>query len=466
MLFCTGPSLLIINCSLLICLSSCSVERRIAKHAQTDIINDSLLSTAHVGICVYDATNNKYLYNYQSDKYFIPASNTKIATCYTAMKYLGDSLVGLRYELGDSAMYIFPTGDPTFLHGDFKVQPVLTFLQKQTAKIYLSRARGGENPWGVGWSWDDYNDDYMAERSTFPLYGNVVKFHLLRALINDSMQPLVPKYTFQTIPSYFSRNIKFAADSESIVFKGPHGILTSTTFKLERSLSANDFFIKADGGRFSDVSIPFSTLDTNLVVTILEDTLHKKIYKSTERSYLEMFPETKIIHSQPTDSLLKIMMHRSDNFYAEQSLLMVGNEKLGVMSDAQIIDTLLKADLKEFPQRPQWVDGSGLSRFNLFTPQDFVFMLNKIRNEFSWNRITTIFSTGGDGTLGSYYKGLKGKIFAKTGSLSNNIALSGYLITQKNKTLIFSVLVNNHTVSSAGIRRAVERFLTAVQKEN
>ncbi len=50
-------------------LAACGVNKRIAKHAQADIINDSLLNTAHVGICVYDATDNKYLYNYQSDKY-------------------------------------------------------------------------------------------------------------------------------------------------------------------------------------------------------------------------------------------------------------------------------------------------------------------------------------------------------------------------------------------------------------
>ncbi len=39
------------------------------------------------------------LYNYQGDKYFVPASNTKIPTCYAAMKYLGDSLVGLKYNI-------------------------------------------------------------------------------------------------------------------------------------------------------------------------------------------------------------------------------------------------------------------------------------------------------------------------------------------------------------------------------
>src|SRR5215216_2947832 len=107
--------------------------------------------------------------------------------------------------------------------------------------------------------------------------------------------------------------------------------------------------------------------------------------------------KTYTIHSQPTDSLLKPMMHRSDNFFAEQSLLMVSNERLGFMNDARIIDTLLKTDFKDLPQKPRWVDGSGLSRYNLFTSQDFVFILNKMKNEFGMERIKVIFPTGNEG---------------------------------------------------------------------
>src|SRR5690242_9935160 len=89
-----------------ILITSCSVQKQTNRAVATNIIdsaanaliNSKELSTAHVGIAVYDPVTNKNLYNYQSDKYFIPASNTKIITCYTAMKYLGDSLVGLRVD--------------------------------------------------------------------------------------------------------------------------------------------------------------------------------------------------------------------------------------------------------------------------------------------------------------------------------------------------------------------------------
>jgi D-alanyl-D-alanine carboxypeptidase/D-alanyl-D-alanine-endopeptidase (penicillin-binding protein 4) len=158
------------------------------------------------------------------------------------------------------------------------------------------------------------------------------------------------------------------------------------------------------------------------------------------------------------------MMHRSDNFFAEQTLLMASNEHLGYMSDEKIIDTILNFDLKDVPQRPRWVDGSGLSRYNLFTPQSFVYILNKIKNEFGWERIKNILPTGGTGTLSSYYKNDSGYIYAKTGTLSNNCALSGYLITKKGKILIFSVLANNYITNSVPVKKAVEQFLLAIRE--
>ena len=159
------------------------------------------------------------------------------------------------------------------------------------------------------------------------------------------------------------------------------------------------------------------------------------------------------------------MMHRSDNFFAEQSLLMVSNEVLGVMNDEKIIDTLLKKDFKDLPQKPRWVDGSGLSRYNLFSPQDFVAILNKMKNEFGLDRMKNIFPTGNEGTLSNYYRSETGYLFAKTGTLSGVVSLSGFLYTKKNTLLIFSVLVNNHNSSATAVRRAVEKFIEGIREK-
>src|SRR5678815_1962090 len=105
-------------------MSSCSVQKKISKSASQFVLNDSSLKTAHVGISIYEPAANKYWFNYQGDHYFVPASNTKLPTCYAAMKYLGDSLVGLKVVRSGNGLFLVPTGDPTFLHPDFLKQPI------------------------------------------------------------------------------------------------------------------------------------------------------------------------------------------------------------------------------------------------------------------------------------------------------------------------------------------------------
>jgi D-alanyl-D-alanine carboxypeptidase/D-alanyl-D-alanine-endopeptidase (penicillin-binding protein 4) len=174
---------------------------------------------------------------------------------------------------------------------------------------------------------------------------------------------------------------------------------------------------------------------------------------------LAQLPKVGLVHSRPVDSMFRPMMYNSDNFFAEQTLLMVSDSLLGEMSDSRIIDTLLKTDLKGLPQRPNWVDGSGLSRNDLFTPQDFVWLLDKFQREFGLDRMKRILPTGGTGTLSSYYRQDSGFIFAKTGSLSGVVALSGYLITKRGQLLLFSILINNYTGSGVTVRRQMEQLI-------
>jgi len=425
--------------SIILVLSSCSVQQKISKSGK-QVINDSSLLNAHVGISIYDPATGKYWYNYQGDKYFVPASNTKIPTCYAAMKYLGDSLVGFRWDLHDSTINIIPSGDPSFLHPDFSSAKAIHLI-KEYKNVSLLANGYFENRLGSGWTWNDYQETYMAERSAFPMYGNVVKFYLQDGLV-------------KTMPSTFEKMI---SPSSSKNLKG---------MRVFRPMESNDFIITQ--GESKTVSTTFRTYESStflpaLQAKLLTDTLH---ISATVGMYSGDSPKgLKVFHSQPTDSLLKPMMHRSDNFFAEQSLLMVSNERLGVMNDEKIIDTLLKTDFKDLPQSPRWVDGSGLSRYNLFTPQDFVAILNKMKNEFGMERIKVIFPTGGTGTISNYYKADTNFIFAKTGTLSGVVALSGFLYTKKGKLLIFSTLVNNHQASSTAVRRSVEKFIQGIREK-
>lgn len=438
-------------------LVTCGVSRSLHRSAQKNLLQDSVLQNAHVGISIYEPATGRWWYNWQADKYFVPASNTKIATCYAAMKYLGDSLIGLRYETQNGYTNIHPTGDPTFLHPDFKKQPVYDFLVNTGAVNFpLGHLQDRFTPMGNGWAWNDYAGSYAAERSVMPIYGNVARFFIR----GDSLA-VVPKIFYNDDIAHTNSMLRNGAERYLRIVRAPE----ENRFRvlLSPAMSGARTPFAAQEVPFKTIPNPSAKLSDQLIIQLLEDTLHKKI---GSWSWVEAKPAFEnVIYSQPTDSMLKPMMHRSDNFFAEQALLMVSDKVLGYMNDEKIIDAILKTDFAGLPQPPRWVDGSGLSRYNLFTPQDFVSILQKIHTEFGMNRIREVFPAGGEGTLAHFYKNDTPYFYGKTGTLSGVVALSGYLVTVKGRQLIVSVLVNHHRSAAAAVRQAVERFLQKLQQK-
>ena len=428
--------------------TACSMQQKLQKAANQNILEAGNLSGAHIGIHVYDPASNASLFSYQSNKYFVPASNTKIVTCFAAMQYLGDSVLAAQIASTDSGMHVYASGDPTFLQPEYATHPLLNVL-KTTNKIYLHTPSFTAKPFGQGWSWDDYDASYMPSRSAFPMYGNVVRF------AKNAGQLTVT-------PSFFKDSIK---GINATINKG---------FGVSRQMASNQFLVQPTAGNNTLEEIPYRTSNWTTAPLVLEASLLSEALGGTKVIALDAAGETNApatatkVYSRPLDSLLKPLMHRSDNFYAEQALLMVGKGLHQSFDDKKTIAYLLANDLSDLAQKPTWVDGSGLSRYNLFTPENFTSILHKMYKAYSFERLQNIFPTGGEagGTLSSNYKNLNGKIFAKTGTLSGQVALSGYLITKKGKTLIFSVLVNNHTTTASNVRKAVEQFIQVLYNKN
>ena len=428
--------------------SACSVQQKLQKAATQNILAAGNLSGAHIGIHVYDPASDATLFAYQSNKYFVPASNTKIVTCFAAMQYLGDSVLAAQIAVTDSGIHVYANGDPTFLQPEYAVHPLFNVL-KSTNKIYLHTPSFTAKPFGQGWSWDDYDASYMPSRSAFPMYGNLVR------IAKNAGQ-------LSVTPSFFKDSV---TGLESNVDKG---------FSISRQIASNQYLVQADTSKRKFEEIPYRTSNWTTAPLTLEASLLSEALGGTKVISVDptndknaLAAATKV-YSRPLDSLLKPLMHRSDNFYAEQALLMVGKGLHQSFDDKKTIAYLLANDLSDLAQKPTWVDGSGLSRYNLFTPENFTSILHKMYKAYSFERLQNIFPTGGEvaGTLSGNYKNLNGKIFAKTGTLSGQVALSGYLITKKGKTLIFSVLVNNHTTTASNVRKAVEQFIQVLYSKN
>jgi D-alanyl-D-alanine carboxypeptidase/D-alanyl-D-alanine-endopeptidase (penicillin-binding protein 4) len=437
------------------CWQACTPAKNVGSARANDplmqFVQDSLLGQpglrpAQVGISLYDPASSTRIFDYQGDKYFMPASNTKLFSLYAGLKYLGDSLIGIRYLDQDTALIIIPSGDPTLLHSAYADQPVIRFLQKAGKNIYIAPYNWKDRPFGRGWAWDDYNDDYMPERSALPVYGNLIRWKF------DSVSA-----SFYSIPD-IDWPVRFSPDS------------SKRKFFVQRDFHDNVFVIDQGTGGAGEQDVPFITNGSASAEMLLKDTIGRPVADFRGGWVLLSPPRPsgaasriRLLHSRPVDSLFVPMMHNSDNFFAEQTLLMASNELLGQMNDTRVIDTLLKTDLKDLPQRPIWVDGSGLSRNDNFTPQDFIWLLDTLRKQFGLERMERILPTGGKGTLASYYRQDSGYIFAKTGSLSGVVALSGYLITKKDRLLLFSILINNYTGSGVTVRRRMEMLIHRIR---
>jgi D-alanyl-D-alanine carboxypeptidase/D-alanyl-D-alanine-endopeptidase (penicillin-binding protein 4) len=415
----------------IVLLSACSIQK-----AQKTLLQTTALKGAHVGIAVYNDTKQAWIDQYQSDHYFTPASNTKILATYVGLKYLGDSLPGFSMAENADTLFLTPLGDPSFLHPDFSYQPVIELIKNTHKQVVIQPTKANDQfgHLGNGWAWNDYGEDYQPERSRMPIYGNVVHFY------QGNGKLLIKPFVF---------------------FKDITDINTVYQKNWTRKLVGNQFYTNGQKNTAAYFQVPFdSYFEPNLPLYLLQDTLKVKLNIGDDISKMQ----EQIVK---TDSLLKIMMRRSDNFFAEQVLLMGSQQLLGKMDDAAFIDTLLKTEFSQLPQKMRWVDGSGLSRYNLNTPENYVAILKKMQDEFGQMRVTQIFETGGEGTLSAYYKNFPGEIHAKTGSLGGQIALSGFIYTHKNQKLYFSILVSNHmSPTSAGVRKAVEAYLISVAKKN
>ncbi len=413
------------------------------KKALADLLATEPLKSAHVGVLFYDDSLKQDLAAWQDAKFFSPASNTKLFSLYAGLKYLGDSLVGIRYFSNDTALFVFPSGEPGFLHPDFSNQPVLEFLKAATKKIYLVDTGWKDNALGAGWGWDEFNEDYGVERSLMPVYGNFVRWTETR---NGTAQP-----QFSTYPR-ISWPVNYAGDS------------VPSPFLVQRKIDSNLFVVHPGREPLKVQDVPFITDTLRAARKLLQDTLGKPVFITHTPPVFN--GTASIVYARPADSVFIPMMHRSDNFFAEQTLLMVSAQLFGSMDDRRVADTLLQRDLFILPQKPSWSDGSGLTRFNLFTPRDIVTLLVKTKNEFGIDRLKKILPTGGTGTLAKYYLKDSGYIFAKTGSLTGVMGLSGFLYTRKNRLLIFSILVNNYNGSGTAVRKAVEKYVEYIREKN
>ncbi|MCL7752573.1 D-alanyl-D-alanine carboxypeptidase [Polaribacter sp. Z022] len=381
-------------------------------------LSSSFFENQFTGIYIYDVNEDKVLYNYQGEKYFTPASNTKIFTLFTGLEMLPDSIPAFKYAINKDTITIQGTGDPTLFHPYFKDSTALKMMQK-FKKVHLITDNISDKRYGAGWAWEDFDSYFSAEKNAFPVYGNVVTVSN-----QDSLK---------VFPNYFKKRLK-------ITEKG-----------YGRKEYTNSFYYGKN--RTRETEIPMIMSDS-LLLNLFNDIIPNKvsIIKSST------IKPTSIAYSIKSDSLFKRMMIVSDNFLAEQILILASSTLSDTLNSSKVRKHILENQLKDLQQKPRWVDGSGLSRYNLFSPISFVDVLSKMYKKYPQEKLFQYFPVGGkSGTLKKWYAGnLKPYIYAKSGTLGNNYNLSGYLVTNSGKVLIFSYMNNHYLHSNNAIKEKMQ----------
>jgi D-alanyl-D-alanine carboxypeptidase/D-alanyl-D-alanine-endopeptidase (penicillin-binding protein 4) len=427
-------------CTLFICLAlNVCHAGGIRKRKIKKLFKHSVIFNTHfTGFALYDIDKQQPVYELNADYYFTPASNTKLFTFYTCLKMLPDSVPALKYSIRNDSLLFWGTGDPSFLHTDLKGTNAYNFLKQSNKKLFFCPGQYQNDIYGNGWAWDDYNDYYQAEINELPIENNLVTIYA------DTNKQL------QTIPAYFSRFLTTDSDYHPINYRLKRNFLSNTITAPAMSVPIH---FKQE--------IPWKT-SNELILQLLQDTLKK----SVGLLKVKLPADAKVIYNINTDTVYRHMLQTSDNFMAEQLLLVCSSVKFSYLNTDSVRQYAIRNYLNDLPDKPQWADGSGLSRLNLFTPRSIIVLLNKIREQVNNDELLhSLLSAGGvSGTLRSAYKTDNGQAFVwgKTGSLSNNYNQSGYLVTRKGRRLAYCFMNNNYVDSTRSVRDEMARVITYI----
>ena len=405
--------------------SSCQLIHKSSWKTHVKSISNEVanLPKSFTGLSVYDLDQNQYLIKINDDHYFTPASNTKILTLAAYLNLHLTNIPSFYYQKIENQLHLIPLGDPTFLHPEFEEQPGYTSLTSLLSdSLILHPPLHPITHYGPGWSWDDYNYYFQLERSWMPIFGNRV-----------NVQSTLDEITIS--PSFFTPFVNVDADKK---YRDPDYNIFN--YPIE-SLSEN----KNNYAAFK--------INNELIKKLLMDTLPTNVILGPA----EALSKGTLIQGPLVTPILKKMMFKSDNFLAEQ-LLINAQRVEGYETQKAYLNHLKSTLFASLPDPLFWVDGSGLSVYNMNTPRNFVKALEIIYNMIPWDEIIELFPN-----KFSYENLDNSFVYAKTGTLRHNQALSGYLITQSGRKLAFSFMSNHYTVPPSQIRAEIEKILLHIR---
>ena len=458
-------------------------------------IDESEFQTARWGVFVISARDGRIVYARNGDKLFTPASNMKVYTTAVALDVLGTNYSWRTSVYADSqpAANGQVSGNLT-LYG--RGAPDLTSRSKKGEAASLTRladdlyARGlrhvqgnmiGDesyfraDPLGDGWQWNDVQWYFGAEPSALTIDDNEVEVGIEPAA--KANEPPVVKLNTAQDYIHLTSDIASVKRGEQI------------RIGIHRGLSDNELRVWGEfpeGGRGFGARLSVhnpalwaarlfvAALKARGITVDGEARARDFRVPETERFDPTHAVELASLISQPLGEIVKATNKESINLNAELILRTLGRERGDTAADPDPHRTYERSDdAAGVTVIRQWLnragistaglalhDGSGLSRLDLVTPESMVRLLSAILQRPSGRVFQESLPIAGvDGTLKGRLRQYKDKLFAKTGSLSYDNTLSGFVTTEDGEPLVFSIMCNDQT-GRAGATNAIDKIVS------
>lgn len=450
---------------------------------------DTLLADASVaagtwGVNVRSLQTHETLVAVNATRLLTPASTMKLVTLAVAADQLGwdytyETRVLANGQLEDGTLagdlIIVGAGDPSLDDWDGAATALFRSWAARLRDLGITTITGriigdddafGDDGLGAGWAWDDLSYSYSATASALQFNQNSAQIRVTAgpAVGTPAIVTLTPPYADVSMQALVmtdapgtpaTLSIRPSARGSLIDVTGVVPLRAGTDARNVAVTNPTLYYARAvrDGLRRAGIDVQGDAVDI--------DDLPER--PSIDRAVVVM------THRSPTlASLADTMMKFSQNLYAETLLRTVAAARAGVGS-AEEGRTVAREVLGSWGIAPSELliaDGSGLSRYNLVTPQAYVSLLahvyadERLRAPF----IASLPVAARSGTLAQRLKGTAaaGTVQAKTGSFSNARAIVGFSRTADGEPVAFSIIANNYGVPPDAVDTVTDAILVAL----
>ena len=459
-----------------------------------DLLQRPAAQRTHWGVCVIDLDTGATLYEHGEDRLFVPASNVKLFSTALALRRLGpdyafttsavsEGSIGAGGRL-DGDLRLIGGGDPNLSSRELPYRSREDFATDRLGPL-RQLAQGVKNagivsiagdvigddsryvwqPYPRGWSYADTLQGYGSATSALVFNDNLITLRITPGAAGGPARvAVVPSLAFYEISNRTltvsgrtvtrGLQVRRGETPDQIVLAG----------QIPRQSGGRTFELAADDpALYAATALKRALVDLGIDVAgdavahhLLPDRL------ASLRSGLGL-PASKSgetvaeLTSVPLSEAIRVVNKDSENLHAEMLLREVALREAGVATQEAAVQSLRRFLAEVGLRTNEFVlrDGSGLSRHDLLSPRGTVRLL-----EYMWKSadreayLQSLPIAGHDGTLGWRFKRTpaRGRIRAKTGSMSHVLALSGYVSGEGERTLAFSIFANNFGIVESSTR--------------